>query len=338
MGRSLAALLLGSMLIGHCLAAPAPKALPKEKVAALIKQLAAAKFKTRENAQKALMECDRSALAVLGGFINDDDPEIRERVRAIAKHIRTNPAAIPQNYWVFTTQNQYDGEAWKTLSKPWNDQAKVAVENIKSEGTRAGAFAQSFVPKCEKIAAVQLMLSPNGDTRGWIRIDIRADGKNNPSKEVLARAWVRIDKPPFTFKDFVTINLPDTRVDPKARYWITLSTGLDKNIANRPLVNYGYSKNSAYADGGLMQVSRTRSFGRRGMIQPSATVSPSLDACFRIISEAKAKEVPLMRAATDADKKTLPESDSMSDPLGLGSSTNGGTSHIRPMPAQVFFR
>lgn len=248
------------------------------RLSALIRDLGSDDFKARQDAERGLKRCPRSALPALMEHHDSDDPEIRMRIRRIVRHVRLDLGRIPQAFFVFGTQ---DRSGWKRLMAGWRAKATVAAKH--TEGTAGGnytAFAQSFIPRCKQIAAVELCTYPVSGL-GWIRVDICEDDDGKPGEYVLSRAWLKVEKPcPVPHGGFMVFDIPDITVHPKKTYWLTYAEYVAKDSPIQSITNLGLSQGATYSEGKLMRRHEARPSGRH-------------DARFRIVS--KCGKVPTLR-------------------------------------------
>jgi len=277
-------------------AAPEKASVDKEKIDALVAQLGGEKFAQREAAEKELKEYGREILPLVRKHENSDDPEIKMRVGRIIEYVRSNPACIPQVVYVFDIKpDEPNAKVFVRLEKEmkaWRLKAAVAVSHTKGTSTRSGAFAQSFIPRCNSIKAIETGAFATQSGSGWVCLDVRADQGGMPGAHVLSRAWVRIEKSTPGRPDLCLVfDIPDIAVEADKTYWITFSEHLDPAQDHGNLTNHKYANNRAYADGKYLRQGRQTPYDNR-------------DAVFSIISECES--VPLLRKATDEEKKKLP--------------------------------
>jgi len=284
----------------------AAKAADTNRVAALIKQLAAGDFKTRSAAEKELAACPRSVVPVLRAWENTDAPELQVSIRNIIRAILTDPNRIATAYYVFDTGSgdlSARKTKWAASAEEWRGKATVAVAFTNGRSSTAGSFAQSFVPHCNEIQTVELGVYPASFDQGWTRLDVREDEEGRPAPLVLARCWILFDKEcPVLHGQWTPFAFPDLTVDPARKYWLCYSeypTG-----EHRAIVNYKLNmEQDGYAEGGLWRASNS---------SPSAQE----DALFRVLSNGGPP--PGLRAATDEERKSLPKVDPGEQPECVG--------------------
>ncbi len=174
----------------------------------------------------------------------------------------------------------------------WRSHVTIAAQHITGDtGGNNSSFAQSFVPNCDRIEAIEVCAYPVSGT-GWIRFDIHEDDNNKPSHEVLCRTWVQVDHHcPIPHGGFITLDVPDILVTATQKYWFTFVEYASKDSPSQSLTNLGSSRGNQYPDG---QLFRPDSF------QPS----DDEDATFRII--AKCPSVPGLREITAREQATVP--------------------------------
>ncbi|NQT02410.1 MAG: hypothetical protein HQ580_10325 [Planctomycetes bacterium] len=221
-------------------------------------------------------------------------------IRIICMSITMAPAilagcAAPQSFYVFKEQSHTD---WRASISNWRTNACISVEYM--EGISGGGFrdfAQSFVPHCKKIEAVELATYPV-NAAGWIRVCIFKDEEKKPGKE-LARCWLRIEENcPIPHGGYVTYDIPNVRVKPEIMYWVTFNELADEEYVGQnstgSVTNTGFSRDNTYDEGKLM-VGSLRGIHENG------------DVKFRII--AKCDVVPTLRKASSDEQESLPEYD-----------------------------
>ena len=160
----------------------------------------------------------------------------------------------------------------------------------------AQPFDQSFVPHCQVIQAVELGVYPASFDPGWVRLDVCEDDSGRPSQTILSRCWIRFDKD-CPVGQWTPFALPDLAVVPDRKYWLRFTEFPEGD--RRAIVNYRLSSLGQYAEGELLR-------------QGSEAPSDREDAQFRIVS--KCDPVPGLRAAGEAEKKTLPDSGTRGQP------------------------
>lgn len=272
-----------------------------EKVGALIRQLGAGDYKSRVAAETALRECSRDVLPILRKFQDANDPEVRERVRAVIKHIQIDPSHIPQSVFVFDAPADPNampsGASWNNALSTWHDKVTIAANHVKGNAGTSGAFSQSFIPHCKQIKAVELQTYPIGvNARGWLRLDVMEDENGMPGNYVLARSWLRIEKNcPARHSSFVVYGIPSVEVQPDKVYWLAFSEYVDADSPERYMTNYGLSLQNEFPEGKLLRQS------------PGSVSTPSEneDAKFRIISECG--PAPMLHKATEKELENLPQ-------------------------------
>jgi hypothetical protein len=256
----------------------------------LLTQLGGEGFRTRKAAELAMKELPREALPELQQvYETTDDPEIKVRLGRIIQHIMTSPGKIPTAFKVLDIENH---RAFKNAAASWQETQTIATLHTNGNAGTGGDFAQSFVPRCETIAAIEVCTYALSDGYGWMRLDLVLDDAGNPSDTVLARSWVKISKDhKFPHGGYVLHDFPDTPVKPDQRYWIIYYDYPDEG-ANATFLNFGLSiKEDAYPGGNLWRAQ-------------SQTPSKVEDVKFRIYS----KSVPFMpyRTPTEEELKSLP--------------------------------
>lgn len=207
-----------------------------------------------------------------------------------AKSEAADSQGLPTAAFVF--DNSLDRTQWRQVMNTWRGRSAVAARNLAGQaGGNNTGFAQSFVPKCNKIAAIELCVYPVSGI-GYIRLDIHEDDHNAPSHEVLARVWLRIDADcPVPHYGFMPFDIPDIEVNPERKYWFTYLEYVTKGSPSGSLTNLGTSQNNNYTEGQLM---RGHEF----------TPSQKEDARFRIIAECP--PVPTLRQLPAAEHASLP--------------------------------
>jgi hypothetical protein len=275
--------------------APSP-----EKVKALIEQLAADKFPQREAAEEALKACPRSILPMLTERADSDDPEISMRARRIATFLMEDPSKIPQACFVITLHPELQAAEqagyWAQNQDAWRKKAKVGASNTTGKAFSAGGFAQSFIPRCAQIQAVEVAAYPIGASPGWLRLDLVADDNGKPGKQVLARSWLKIPVAQLGMNiDYLPFDLPDTPVQPDKRYWMVFAehaVGVSRPGGYHSLTNFTNSDKDDYKDGALWWAG-------------GDAADHGQDANFRIISECD--KAPVTHEASEEEKKDMPD-------------------------------
>jgi hypothetical protein len=209
-----------------------------------------------------------------------------------AEHSGERTEAAPVSVFVF--ESSMNPKKWPDAMTSWRSRCKVALRNEKpGGGGNATALAQSFIPRCKTIAAIELSAYPVSGS-GWIRLDIHADDNNRPAHEVLARTWLRVDATcPVPHYGFMPFDVPDTPVVSDRRYWFTYVEFVARDSPIQSIMNLGYSPDNNYGDGQLL---------RRNYFTPSQ----ESDIRFKIIEECPT--VPGLREPTEEERGAVPQS------------------------------
>lgn len=190
--------------------------------------------------------------------------------------------------FAFAAQSE---DQWRIGSEKWVRESNVATQHTDgSGGLGVNAVAQSFLPHCEIIRAIQVNLYPVGSS-GWIRFQITEDDGGAPG-QVLDTVWLRIDKLcPVPHGGYMIVPFADVAVKPFETYWFTLVEFRDARESEYHLTNLGVSNIDTYAGGAIL-------------LPPKYALPGLFDANFRIVKEYKS--LPGIRAATDAEKGFRP--------------------------------
>lgn len=255
----------------------------------LIRQLGAARFHERQEAERQLKDQSRAALGALRDALNGtDEPEVRMRLKRIIEHLISDVSKIPQGYWAL---NATQSGAYDQLAKDFRDRSSTSAANTAGESGTSGAFAQSFIPRCRTISSIEVCTYPLSDAFGWMRLDLCSD-RNGVPGNVLARSWVRIPKDhAFPPCEYVYHDIPDQPVDPTGVYWLVYVDFPDRG-SNATLINYGLSFNrDDYPDGMLWR-------------SPEDAPKRTEDVKFRVFSS-NPDVHPAYRKATEEEIKTV---------------------------------
>jgi hypothetical protein len=201
--------------------------------------------------------------------------------------------ARPQNFYTFTHsfKAQWELERGNVFAN-----SDICAEHIQGISGTSPSFAQSFVPHCQKIEAIQLNLHPT-KASGWVRVELTTDDTGIPG-EVLSRSWLRIEKnSPRFFDHYITFPIGTIRVEPNKTYWITCVEYADRKYIGdtsiSTVTNLRFSSTNTYPEGVvLLPVA-----GRNGLKE-------SWDANFRILSAFTS--LPGLRKVSREEKELLP--------------------------------
>lgn len=289
------------VLCGHGLP-PLPAQTPasdsdSEVTTRLIRQLGDEQFRARETAEAELKKRGRAALPILAKFEGSDDPEIKDRVKRVIRHIKLDPSCVPQDFFVFdsvgTAPPPNPQARWDEVMNPWYEKATISASHTRGPAGTGGPFAQSFVPHAGQIQAVALGCYPANFAVGWVSLEVREDAKGKPSNFVLTRSWVRIEKGcPEPHSSYLVFDIPDVDVKAEQTYWLVFAEYADKGSEHPTITNWGLSTDGSFAEGHLI----------RGVV---GEPSNEEDARFKIIS--KCTPIPLLRKADENEMKTLPK-------------------------------
>ena len=260
-----------------------------EQIEQWIKDLGALEFAKRINAETNLRKAGRDAMPALRAASTIEDPQIRHSASRILEHLMLSPENIATTYRSLVPGSRAD---YQDEDKKWREEKGIKMGSSNTDGRAgtSGHFAQSFLPKCDKISAVEVCTYPLSGAHGWLRLDLCKDDGGKPSKAVLARSWVYAPKGHgFPHGNYIVHDFGEVPVEPDEKHWIVSVTFQDPDCT-KYLINYGLSfQVDDYPDGMLWRVSYTSPRGNE-------------DVKFRVLSEAAAH--PRYRPATEADRKS----------------------------------
>lgn len=283
-----------------CRADNSPEAADQQEIERLIRNLASVKFKVREQSFEKLKAQPRTIVPLLKPYAESEDPEVRLPVRNLIQYLTTDPGKIPQSFFVFTEKRNPQPDCrtglndWQALIQKWAEAGTVCASNL-TGNAGGGLDSQSFIPHCDKIAAIEICLYPVGKGKGWLRLDLSEDALNRPSSNILARCWVRMDKDcPVPHSGFMVFAFPDIKVHPEKTYWFQLKSLPDPDCPKEDtsLCNAGFSQNNRYKEGGHLE------WVDLGMDQ-------SFDVKFAILS--RAIPFPPMKRVIGEELRNLPQ-------------------------------
>jgi hypothetical protein len=157
---------------------------------------------------------------------------------------------------------------WRETVAKWEAQVKTATSNrTGGAGGNITGIAQSFVPHCDRICAVEACAYAVSRKEGWLRFDIHEDDADQPSSKVLCRTWLRVDPGCPVRYGYMVFDVPDIEVIATQRYWFTLVEYSESGT----LVNIGYSHGNQYDEGRVLG--------------PESSMSSDFDVKFSIIEE-----------------------------------------------------
>ena len=160
-------------------------------IKSMVKQLAANDFKTRNKAQKELLKLPYPALELIEKSADMDDPEINLRIKEISKALKAKATSYKTQYLSWTTIKDKE---FKRATKEWHSKYKPRTANPRENVAYSGheEFAQSFIPRTNKIDAISVAFSPTEIADGWVSLDIHKNdhGKINP--QILSSCWIRM--------------------------------------------------------------------------------------------------------------------------------------------------
>ena len=265
----------------------------REEIQQWVKDLGSLTFATRIKAETNLRKAGRLVIPTLREASKSGDPQIRHSAIRILEHLMLDPNNIPTRFRSLVEGERKD---YINADKEWReteDAVKMGSSNTGGRAGTSGHFAQSFIPECDEIAAVEVCTYPLSSAHGWLRLDLcKDDGTGKPTKAVLARSWVYAPKGHnFPHGNYILHDFGGVPVEKNEKYWMVSVTYKDPDCSHY-LMNYGLSfQVDDYPKGMLWRVSYQSPRGDE-------------DVKFRILS--KAEPHPRYRPATEADKKSLP--------------------------------
>ena len=258
-----------------------------------ILDLGSLEFAKRIKAESELRKAGREAMTSLREASKADDPQVRHSAGRILEHLMLSPENIPTKFRSLVPGTRTD---YQSADKEWRaakDSLKMGSSNTDGRAGTSGHFAQSFIPNCDVISAIEVCTYPLSGAHGWLRLDLcKDDGTGKPAKAVLARSWVYAPKGHgFPHGSYLLHDFGEVPVKKDEKLWMVSVTFKDPDC-DKYLINYGLSfQRDDYPEGMLWRVSYQRPRGDE-------------DVKFRILS--KAADHPRYRPATEADQKSLP--------------------------------
>ncbi len=262
------------------------------RIRTLVKQLGADTHSAREKAQAELLAMPRTVVPVLREFENINDPEIRERLRAVITTILTDPSRVSQTIWTHRDSvpatTLAARTAWNETFAKWIQEGKVSLCETNGRSATSGSFAQSFIPHSRQLSAIAVQAYPLSSALGWVSLDLRPDKEGRPDNSVLARAWLRIEKRCAPHGSFAVFQLPEITLEPEKLHWFVFTEHPDSGEPSRSLTNHRFDSN---ADKPELQMLRPN-----GMRQ----------GCAHFLLLTTSPPPPWLREANESEKKTVP--------------------------------
>lgn len=265
----------------------------------LIRQLGAKSFRERREAEARLKQGSRELLVLLEAQRESDDPEVRERVTRVIDFLMTSPAAIPSLRLAMPARPDVGSEdckaEWNAALAKWRAEAKAAAANDEADGrgfmVSAGPFTQSFVPRAEKLAALELYARVDHNRSGWLMVELRPDRDTRPGPAILGRAWLYLPRNSLAREECrLLFDLPDAKVKADEPCWFVVQQFPDEGDSGAWCQFRATARNN-YGEGQMLTLQR----------QPRVN---NQDVVFRLYSEAPA--LPLCGPAVKAQLDRVP--------------------------------